>query len=221
MTAFVKFIMTGPPNADAGSFVAIVDDTGRKIDVGWWQHNGHVWEYVMPVRMVPELIPPTQPPTYDDPKIEAAYQQAKTESMSTIAPPVKRPPTQTGPALRQRLRDKVARTPKKEQEANVNVDPNTLPLPAGHERCPSCGKPFDPTKDELMGCGKCGEDKSTACCLTDPTRPCADCEALGAAADEQEIITAPPSVFDADFSSQSPARSSDDHDDINDTGDQR
>ena len=32
------------------------------------------------------------------------------------------------------------------------------------EKCPKCGEPFDPAKDEVVECPKCGIEGSTKCC---------------------------------------------------------
>lgn len=98
-------------------------------------------------------------------------------------------------AARRRRKEQIASAPKKAQP-----DPSAA-APSHWEACPGCQGKFDPAKDELMACSGCGEDRSTACCLKDPTQPCADCQALKPELGEEDAFAAPPSsaLFDGRF----------------------
>ena len=198
MTRTLSFIITGPPTLDVGTFVAIVDDeTGASVDVGWWQHDGAHWRYSMPYEFAPRLVTP--PPassvsstvgsmrsaTSSDPELQALIGQSDAIS------------------ARQRLRERVRNAPRKDaaQEAAATTAAASAPVPAHFELCGNCRQRFDPGVHELLACGNCGEDRCTANCLPDPVRPCLDCQALEGAAEENELVGAPPSgpLFDGVF----------------------
>lgn len=194
----VAFVVTGPPTADIGAFVEVVDDEGMKVEVGWWERRGANWAYVMPVELVPRLIVP--PPA----EAEKTYQyQYRTRDGLGVVDPLADEGQRAMSALdaRAALKERV-RNARKKEVAPVTV--TSTDIPAHWPACPGCQSRFDPAKDELLDCGNCGESRSTACCLPDPVRPCADCDALAAAGEEQGLVdesAAPPAgrLFDGKF----------------------
>jgi hypothetical protein len=189
---YVKFVVTGPPTADIGAVIGVFDENNERVDVGWWQPaDDNRWEYLMPVRLVPELIaPPVERIEREIAEVEAITGQpisraAGVKPEATIS---------VNERMRQQLRSRIANAPKKEKP----MDPQLT------EKCPGCQQPFDPTKDEVMDCGNCSNPKSTACCLPDPTQPCLDCQALQPDPEDgvtSQNIAAPPStrLFDDQF----------------------
>lgn len=196
----VSFIVTGPPERDMGTFIAIVDETGAKVDVGWWEHDGTNWRYTMPVEMVPRLSAAIEAvikhlPIQDE--IESRHQAAIADAFNDLTGgPTEPPLSNAGMRAKQALKDRLKNTKKKETPM-----PAADAVPSHWEKCPSCDKPFDPAKDELMECGTCSESKCTRECLPDPTRPCVDCQALtpdkGDGAFDPSAT--PPGVFNKGF----------------------
>lgn len=176
----VRFVMTGPPTADAGAFVGIFDEDGNRVEVGWWEHDGRNHVYVMPVRMVPELMTP--------PGVEVETLPARESVRSNE-------PMNDGLAARRALKERLAGRQKvKSEESKVES------APPGHVPAPCCGQPHDPN-EELLDCGHCGEPKCGTC-LPNATAPCVDCAALAAGKEENEFQgSAPPAarLFDGEF----------------------
>lgn len=184
----VRFVMTGPPTTDAGSFVGIVDDDGQPVSVGWWQHDGAHWVYVMPVRMVPELVVPNA-------ESMGMPQAASIVSTATepIPPSVAHVPNESALQRQRRmLKERVKGAAKKEIATVATTNDQPVAVPANWEKCPSCGKPFDPQKDELMDCSRCSEPKCTRECLTNVVEPCVDCQALEPDKHDDDDAAAPP-----------------------------
>lgn len=196
----IHFVMTGPPAADAGSFVKIVDDSGNPVDVGWWQHDESdgLWHYIMPVRMVPELMVEQG---QDGPSIDEATSRHIRRTEPLRLPSDDLDPGQAGrAALREKLKGRQAAA------APKTIEP-PAPTPIGHIPAPCCGTPYNPA-DELLDCGNCGEGKC-AKCLPNAVKPCVDCAALAASKEENEFVgdgpdagsAAPPAgrLFDGQF----------------------
>lgn len=170
MTKFIEILMTGPPSGDAPQFVGIVDDQGEPVEVGVWYHDGEHWRYQIPVELVPRMVLTAEmlegvarhvsstPPLRD-----VVFRQ---DSISLSAGGGDDPKAQ-----RRKLKEKVGAVKKDKQAVQPPPQDDWPP-------CPSCKKKFDPRKDEILACPQCGEDKSTFCCLTNPTQPCVDCDAL-------------------------------------------
>lgn len=207
----ISFVMTGPPSVEAGAFVKIVDDEGNPVDVGWWEHDGQYHRYTMPVELVPRLVLPAgriAEPYGDDPTIQAIY---KRERDRALHEPIDFSRAEAGSRVLQETiaeSDAIAaRRRRKEQVASAQkkvLGASAAPAeaPAHWETCPSCRNKFDPAKDELMACGQCGEDRSTACCMPNPTQPCLDCQAQKPDPDEADAtFAAPPgdALFDGKF----------------------
>lgn len=198
MTRTLSFIITGPPTLAIGTFVAVVDDeTGASVDAGWWQHDGTHWRYSMPYEFAPRLVtaPPDSNLSDSLPREIAVPQDGRDPRLQQIVRE-----SDAILANRRRLKEAVkaaASAPRKEDLQQAAT------IPAHWESCPSpgCHKRFDPATNELLTCSNCGEDRSTACCLPDPVRPCLDCQALGGAAEENEMVGAPPAgaLFDGVF----------------------
>lgn len=168
----VRFVMTGPPTADAGSFVGIVDDDNNPVSVGWWEHDGEHWVYVMPVRMVPELI------VASGQSETGQHVDDQSVGQSVLQPPQRGAVGQTESlAMRKRreLKERVKGMVKK--EVGAAADPVAV-VPPHWELCPGCSQKFDPQKDELLDCSLCGDSKCTARCMPNPVDPCLDCQAL-------------------------------------------
>jgi len=164
-TKHIEFVFTGPPQADIGQLVKVIDDNGDPIDkeIGGWYHDGQYWRFQIPVELVPRLVvPQIKYPTYGDILPKGGH--------DAIAAVTKENEEQ---AKRRALKEKVtaART-----SANVPQD--------DWLSCPECKQKFDPRKDSLIDCMNCLEPRCTAQCLPDPAGKCLVCQALEADAEE-------------------------------------
>lgn len=166
-TQYIEFVFTGPPQADLGQFVQVIDDRGEPVSIGGWYHDGQHWRYQIPVELVPRLIVPGRyEPT--DPAIcpcgNAEHTlEAKAASVANDAL-----------AMRRKLKERVLA--QKQAAAPVVGDDWQL--------CPECHERFDPRKDDLVDCPNCSEPRCTAKCLPDPAGPCLTCQALEAGPEE-------------------------------------
>ena len=180
----VQFVMTGPPSAEVGSFVQIVNESGEPVDVGFWQHDGQNWRYIMPVRMVPELMVPHGQIVEDGLALATAR---ITGPLGGVSVPSRTPTRQSedidqGIAGRNALREKLRERVKQSQSSSTSPAP---PAPANWPVAPCCAKPFDPSS-ALVDCGHCGEGKCPEC-MPDALRGCLDCQALEAGKEENEF----------------------------------
>jgi len=64
-----------------------------------------------------------------------------------------------------------------EYKAAKKIVPKHDDSPMPKDNCPMCGSEFNPERDDLLTCPRCGVDGSTACCMSAGRGTiCADCE---------------------------------------------
>jgi hypothetical protein len=170
MTKHVDILFACPPSVDFPTLVAAEDNSGNKLAVGQWiapSNDDPFWRFRLSVaELVVMLVAPEQ----------QAIMEAIVETIDSSVPA--RTPVLTANQLQQQRAARRAQLAGVKRRTAVTAPPSAPAIPPQlAEKCPSCGETFDKSKDELVSCVKCGEDKCTARCVTNLLQPCADCAA--------------------------------------------
>ncbi len=167
MSKYIDLQFSCPPSLDFPTYVGTQDEGGQPITVGTWIPPGDVSPFwvlrLTPAEVLMYMI------------ADGQTVQAPNQFPGGVVTPVPNMQAQLAPApsARAALRAKLAGAkPRRGAPVAAAIDPSLT------DKCPACGKLFNPATHELLDCPGCGEGKCTLNCFGSTAEPCKDCLAL-------------------------------------------